>query len=66
MKLALYAYRVRVYDPKQNNEVVYDFRAFTDLQAIQQAKDGYTGLLVSDLERAQAHLEVEITQKVRA
>lgn len=41
----LFTYKTVVYDPKQDQQVRYEFRAMTDASAIQLSKDGYTGLL---------------------
>ena len=56
----LFTYYTAVYDPKQDQVARYEFRAMTDAQAIQQSKDGYTGLLGNP---QQDHLEVTIIRK---
>ena len=60
--MILHDYITSVYDPRQDQTVTYRFRAFTDAQAIQQSKDGYTGLLGNP---SQEHLEVTIISKGR-
>lgn len=56
----LFTYSTVVYDPKQDQQVRYRFRMMTDAAAIQQSKDGYTGLLGNP---DQDHLEVTIISK---
>lgn len=53
-------YRAVVYDPKTDNRVKFQMKAFNDAHADNQARDGFFGLLAPPSDERRAELEVEL------